>query len=88
MLVREKVSIFNWNWKHEWLLMVTKCWRDKKGLISVKFCDTFSPHFSIAAVWKTVSKQVYGRKMFLRMLVTIRIYMVTISPMPGSLYGD
>ena len=68
--------------------MVTKCWRDNKGLTSVKFCDTFSPRFSIAAVSKTVSKQVYDRQMFLRMLVTIRICMMTISPILGSLYGD
>ena len=50
------------------------CWwlqRDgviNKGLASVKFYDNFSLHFSITAVRKTVSKQVYGRQMFLYVL--------------------
>ena len=65
-----------------WLLSVGGL---NKGQAIVKFCDSYSLSFGVAAVWKTASKQVYGRQMFLRMLVAIWICRVTISPMLGSL---
>ena len=56
--------------------MVTKGCVINKGLASVKFCDNFSPRLSITAV--TVGKQVYGRQMWLRMVIIIWICRVTI----------
>ena len=50
ILVREKVSVFKLNQTREWLLVVTKGCAINKGLASVKFCDSFSPHVSITAV--------------------------------------
>ena len=55
----------------------------------MKFCDSISPNYSIVAVKKLlVRKKVYGRQMFLCVLVAIQICRVMISPMLGSLYSN
>ena len=37
--------------------MVREGYATNKGLIGVKFCDSFSLRLSITAVWKTVNEQ-------------------------------